>query len=145
MSYLGSRRYSRGGFPDPPAPRTIVPSGSAGADAPGSQIETMSLSSRIERAQQAGTSRQEPTATAVVTMPVGAPAQFAAREEMLRDARAQLQVEVVGASHALSWLPALDERASVSLQATPWSFSPWLVLQAEQLGLFEPAVQRQAS
>jgi isopentenyl-diphosphate Delta-isomerase len=32
-----------------------------------------------------------------------------------------------------------------SLQATPWAFSPWLVLQAEQLGLFGPAAQRQAS
>ena len=61
----------------------------------------MSLSDRIERAQQAGTSRQEPAATAVVTIPTGAPAQFAAREELLRDARAQLQHEVVSASHAL--------------------------------------------
>ena len=76
-------------------------SGRAGANAPGSLIETMSLSSRIERAQQAGTSRQEPTAAAVVTIPTGAPAQLAAREEMLRDARAQLQHEVVSASHAL--------------------------------------------
>src|SRR5690349_6415742 len=32
----------------------------------------------------------------------------------------------------------------ISLEATPWAFSPWLVLQAEQLHLFdsEPALQR---
>ncbi|CAN5458951.1 isopentenyl-diphosphate Delta-isomerase [Microbacterium sp.] len=34
-----------------------------------------------------------------------------------------------------------------SLSATPWAFSPWLVLQAEQLHLFgsEPVLQRRAS
>lgn len=31
------------------------------------------------------------------------------------------------------------------LRATPWAFSPWLVLQAEQLGLFGEERQRRAS
>ena len=36
---------------------------------------------------------------------------------------------------------------AVSLQSTPWAFSPWLVLQAEQLHLFDTAfdTQRRAS
>ena len=35
---------------------------------------------------------------------------------------------------------------ATSLEATPWAFSPWLVLQAEQLHLFDtPARQRRAS
>ncbi len=37
-----------------------------------------------------------------------------------------------------------DELAS-GLQITPWAFSPWLVLQAEQLGLFAPDRRRRAS
>jgi pilus assembly protein CpaF len=62
----------------------------------------MSLSSRIERVQQQGSQpRPESTSTAVVTVPAGAPAQLAAREEWLRDIRRRLQDEVVNASHAL--------------------------------------------
>ncbi len=40
------------------------------------------------------------------------------------------------------WVEPLD--LGTSLTATPWAFSPWLVLQAEQLHLFdgEPALQR---
>lgn len=40
------------------------------------------------------------------------------------------------------WVDPLDLAASLS--ATPWAFSPWLVLQAQQLHLFEapPAVRR---
>ena len=40
------------------------------------------------------------------------------------------------------WVDPLD--LGTSLTATPWAFSPWLVLQAEQLHLFdtEPALQR---
>lgn len=40
------------------------------------------------------------------------------------------------------WVDPLDLAAS--LEATPWAFSPWLVLQAQQLHLFEmpPAVRR---
>ncbi|WP_349427142.1 isopentenyl-diphosphate Delta-isomerase [Microbacterium sp. LWS13-1.2] len=35
---------------------------------------------------------------------------------------------------------------AASLEATPWAFSPWLVLQAEQLHLFDaPSRQRRAS
>ncbi|WES65072.1 isopentenyl-diphosphate Delta-isomerase [Microbacter sp. GSS18] len=35
---------------------------------------------------------------------------------------------------------------AASLRSTPWAFSPWLVLQAQQLNLFEPAaLQRRAS
>jgi isopentenyl-diphosphate delta-isomerase len=38
------------------------------------------------------------------------------------------------------------EALATSLEATPWAFSPWLVLQAEQLHLFDtPIRQRQAS
>lgn len=41
----------------------------------------------------------------------------------------------------------VDPRAlAVSIQATPWAFSPWLVLQAEQLHLFDrAAAERRAS
>ena len=47
-------------------------------------------------------------------------------------------LEVVDAK----WVDPLDLGAS--LAATPWAFSPWLVLQAEQLHLFEaePALKR---
>lgn len=45
-------------------------------------------------------------------------------------------LEVVDAE----WVQPAD--LAVSLRATPWAFSPWLVLQAEQLGLFEPAAER---
>lgn len=40
------------------------------------------------------------------------------------------------------WVDPLELAAS--LEATPWAFSPWLVLQAQQLHLFEspPAVRR---
>ena len=40
------------------------------------------------------------------------------------------------------WVDPAD--LATSLSATPWAFSPWLVLQAEQLHLFdaEPALQR---
>ena len=31
------------------------------------------------------------------------------------------------------------------IRATPWAFSPWLVLQAEQLGLFTDEQERRAS
>lgn len=42
------------------------------------------------------------------------------------------------------WVHPLDLAASLS--ATPWAFSPWLVLQAEQLGLFDTATaERRAS
>ncbi|QRY40793.1 isopentenyl-diphosphate Delta-isomerase [Microbacterium hominis] len=41
------------------------------------------------------------------------------------------------------WVDPSD--LAVSLRATPWAFSPWLVLQAEQLGVFEPATVRSAS
>lgn len=42
------------------------------------------------------------------------------------------------------WVDPADLAAS--LEATPWAFSPWLVLQAQQLRLFEPApAQRRAS
>lgn len=37
------------------------------------------------------------------------------------------------------------EDLGASLATTPWAFSPWLVLQAEQLPLFAPALQRRAS
>ncbi len=39
------------------------------------------------------------------------------------------------------------EDLAVSLESTPWAFSPWLVLQAQQLGLFglSPAEERRAS
>jgi isopentenyl-diphosphate Delta-isomerase len=40
------------------------------------------------------------------------------------------------------------EELAVSLEATPWAFSPWLVLQAEQLNIFDSirrAPQRRAS
>ena len=38
------------------------------------------------------------------------------------------------------------EALAVSLEATPWAFSPWLVLQAQQLHLFEtPSRERRAS
>ncbi|WP_426320167.1 isopentenyl-diphosphate Delta-isomerase [Microbacterium sp. E-13] len=38
------------------------------------------------------------------------------------------------------------ESLAISLEATPWAFSPWLVLQAQQLHLFDtPARQRRAS
>ncbi len=37
------------------------------------------------------------------------------------------------------------EELGVSLRATPWAFSPWLVLQAQQLELFAPHEQRRAS
>jgi isopentenyl-diphosphate delta-isomerase len=33
------------------------------------------------------------------------------------------------------WVDPAD--LAVSLRATPWAFSPWLVLQAEQLGIFD--------
>lgn len=52
----------------------------------------------------------------------------------------------------LNPLEALDARwvepadLATSLEATPWAFSPWLVLQAQQLHLFDsPARQRRAS
>lgn len=49
-------------------------------------------------------------------------------------------LEVVDAE----WVHPLDLAASLS--ATPWAFSPWLVLQAEQLGLFDTATaERRAS
>ncbi|GAA1470260.1 isopentenyl-diphosphate Delta-isomerase [Microbacterium thalassium] len=49
-------------------------------------------------------------------------------------------LEVVDAK----WVDPADLAAS--LTTTPWAFSPWLVLQAEQLRLFEPAAaQRRAS
>lgn len=42
------------------------------------------------------------------------------------------------------WVDPLDLAAS--LEATPWAFSPWLVLQAQQLHLFEtPQAVRRAS
>lgn len=38
------------------------------------------------------------------------------------------------------------EELGASLRTTPWAFSPWLVLQSEQLHLFEPEnLQRKAS
>ena len=37
------------------------------------------------------------------------------------------------------------EDLSASLRSTPWAFSPWLVLQAQQLDLFAPTPQRRAS
>lgn len=52
----------------------------------------------------------------------------------------------------LNPLEALDARwveprdLATALEATPWAFSPWLVLQAQQLHLFDsPARQRRAS
>jgi len=43
-----------------------------------------------------------------------------------------------------TWVDPAD--LAVSLTATPWAFSPWLVLQAEQLHLFDGAVaERRAS
>ncbi|MDQ1083847.1 MULTISPECIES: isopentenyl-diphosphate Delta-isomerase [Microbacterium] len=42
------------------------------------------------------------------------------------------------------WVDPLDLAAALS--ATPWAFSPWLVLQAQQLHLFaDPSVVRRAS
>jgi isopentenyl-diphosphate delta-isomerase len=42
------------------------------------------------------------------------------------------------------WVDPLDLAASIT--ATPWAFSPWLVLQAQQLHLFEaPLPVRRAS
>jgi isopentenyl-diphosphate delta-isomerase len=38
------------------------------------------------------------------------------------------------------WVDPADLRAS--LDATPWAFSPWLVLQAQQLHLFDGALAR---
>jgi isopentenyl-diphosphate delta-isomerase len=38
------------------------------------------------------------------------------------------------------WVDPLDLAAS--LEATPWAFSPWLVLQARQLRLFESVAER---
>jgi len=40
------------------------------------------------------------------------------------------------------WVDPLDLAASIA--ATPWAFSPWLVMQAQQLHLFAslPAVRR---
>ncbi len=66
----------------------------------------MSLTSRIERAQQAatdapGSAEAKPATSAVATVPIGAPANYAAREEWLREVRRRLQDEVVGSSHAL--------------------------------------------
>ena len=69
----------------------------------------MSLSSRIERNQQQQQGRTdpeapprlEPSSRAIVTMPAGAPAQLAAREEWLRDIRRRLQLEVVNDSNSL--------------------------------------------
>lgn len=46
-------------------------------------------------------------------------------------------LEVVDAQ----WVEPADLAAS--LEATPWAFSPWLVLQAEQLHLFDSALLRQ--
>jgi isopentenyl-diphosphate Delta-isomerase len=37
------------------------------------------------------------------------------------------------------------EDLAASLRTTPWAFSPWLVLQAQQLDLFAPTPQRRAS
>jgi isopentenyl-diphosphate delta-isomerase len=49
-------------------------------------------------------------------------------------------LEVVDAE----WVDPLD--LATALDATPWAFSPWLVLQAEQLRLFgAPRVRRRAS
>ena len=50
-------------------------------------------------------------------------------------------LEVVDAK----WVDPLDLGAS--LEATPWAFSPWLVLQAQQLDLFDPVsgLRRRAS
>jgi len=45
-------------------------------------------------------------------------------------------LEVVDAK----WVDPLD--LAVSLATTPWAFSPWLVLQAEQLHLFDTAHER---
>ncbi len=61
----------------------------------------MSLTSRIERVQQGGASTPPNTTTAVTVIPNGAPAQLAAREQWLREIRAALQHEVIGASHSL--------------------------------------------
>ncbi len=69
----------------------------------------MSLSSRIERVQQQqqgqaegpAQARLEPSSRAIVTMPAGAPAHMAAREEWLLDIRRRLQVEVVNDSNSL--------------------------------------------
>ena len=49
----------------------------------------------------------------------------------------------------LNPLEVVDARGSirpdlaVSLDATPWAFSPWLVLQAQQLHLFDTTVPRE--
>lgn len=40
------------------------------------------------------------------------------------------------------WVDPAD--LAVSLRATPWAFSPWLVLQAEQMRIFDAAVAGQA-
>jgi isopentenyl-diphosphate delta-isomerase len=34
---------------------------------------------------------------------------------------------------------------AVAIEATPWAFSPWLVLQAQQLNLFGTSSRRRAS
>jgi len=41
------------------------------------------------------------------------------------------------------WVDPAD--LAVSLRATPWAFSPWLVLQAEQIGIFDEETVRRAS
>jgi len=41
------------------------------------------------------------------------------------------------------WVDAADLAAAI--RATPWAFSPWLVLQAQQLDLVAPETRRRAS
>lgn len=38
------------------------------------------------------------------------------------------------------WVDPAD--LAISLRATPWAFSPWLVLQSEQMGVFDDALAR---
>ena len=47
-------------------------------------------------------------------------------------------------SEVAEWQWVEPERLLTAIRATPWAFSPWLVLQAQQLHLFEapPAVRR---
>lgn len=41
------------------------------------------------------------------------------------------------------WVDPAD--LAISLRATPWAFSPWLVLQSEQMGVFDEALARSMS
>lgn len=41
------------------------------------------------------------------------------------------------------WVDPADLAAA--LRATPWAFSPWLVLQAEQMRVFDDVAARRAS